>query len=212
VEAIGDADLVYAPSLDEIHPDHRALGMAAAEAVRRRGGNIRIAFYEVSAPLKPNLLLDISDVAERKAAAIGCFRSQLEKQRYDAHAAALNAYRTYTLPASVTAAEAYHVVSAESLAADPVTLHRAEAERRLGDAIARLHDVENRLIQVESTERERHRIMRERFELLEQHAERTRLQAEALVARMRASTSWRVTAPLRAASLMVRRLTGRPLQ
>ena len=29
------ADLVYAPSLREIHPDHRQLAMAAAEAVRR---------------------------------------------------------------------------------------------------------------------------------------------------------------------------------
>ncbi len=130
--AIDDAgaDLVYAPSVFEMHPDHRALGMAAVEAVRRLGKKVRLALYEVGMPLCPNLLLDISDLAERKMAAMKCFVSQNEKQRYDLDIAALNRYRTYTLPASVTAAEAYILVAAEELANDPLKLYQSEHDRQ----------------------------------------------------------------------------------
>lgn len=124
------ADLVYAPSVFEMHPDHRALGMAAVEAVRRIGKKVRLALYEVGMPLRPNLLLDISDLAERKMAAMECFVSQNERQRYDLDIAALNRYRTYTLPPEVSAAEAYILLSAEELANDPLKLYQSEHERQ----------------------------------------------------------------------------------
>jgi LmbE family N-acetylglucosaminyl deacetylase len=129
LDALGDADLVYAPALTEMHPDHRALGMAAVEAVRRRPG-VRIALYEVGVPQRPTLLLDISDLAARKREASRAFASQLERQDYDDHIAALNRFRTYTLPAEVTAAEAYAVVSAEELQADPFRLYQPEHQRQ----------------------------------------------------------------------------------
>lgn len=124
------ADLVYAPSIWEMHPDHRAVGMAVAEAVRRIGKAIRLALYEVGMPLRPNCLLDISDFAERKMRAMQCFVSQNEKQRYDLGIAALNRYRTYTLPSEVTAAEAYFLVSAEELANNPLKLYQSEPTRQ----------------------------------------------------------------------------------
>ncbi len=135
--AIGGADLVYAPSPLEMHPDHRALAMAAAEAVRRRGRGVRIAFYEVGVPLRPNTLLDISGVKAGKQAAARCFGSQLVRQPYDEHMAALNRFRTYTLPPTVTAAEAYAVVDAAELAADPLRLYQPEhaRQRDLGLAV-----------------------------------------------------------------------------
>lgn len=125
-----DADLVYAPSVLEMHPDHRTLGMAVSEAVRRIGKLTRVAFYEVGVPLHPNLLLDISDLVTRKSAAMACFSSQNAKQRYDQHIAALNRYRTYTLPEQVSAAEAYMLVSAEALAGDPLKLYESEHTRQ----------------------------------------------------------------------------------
>ncbi len=125
-----DADLVYAPSVLEMHPDHRALGMAVSEAVRRIGKLIRVAFYEVGMPLHPNLLLDISDLVTRKSTAMACFSSQNAKQRYDQHIAALNRYRTYTLPEHVSAAEAYMLVNAEALADDPLKLYESEHVRQ----------------------------------------------------------------------------------
>lgn len=130
--SLDGADVVYAPSILEIHPDHRAAGMAAAEAVRRAGGGRRIAFYEVGAPLRPNLLLDISRFADRKAAAARCFASQLERQGYHEHVAALNRYRTYTLSPEVTAAEAFVVATAEALKEDPLGIYRSEYARQDG--------------------------------------------------------------------------------
>lgn len=126
------ADLVYAPSVFEMHPDHRALGMAAVEAIRRIGSNtaIKIALYEVGIPLPPNQLLDISNLVARKAAAMACFISQNAKQHYDQHIASLNHYRTYTLPVDVTAAEAYILLSAEELANDPLKLYQSEHTRQ----------------------------------------------------------------------------------
>jgi len=124
------ADLVYAPSVFEMHSDHRVIGMAVTEAVRRIGRNIQIALYEVGMPLRPNRLLDISDLIERKVAAMACFESQNAKQRYDLHIAALNRYRTYTLPTNVTAAEAYILMDAEELAQDPLKLYQSEYSRQ----------------------------------------------------------------------------------
>ncbi|MHB9118229.1 MAG: glycosyltransferase [Burkholderiales bacterium] len=124
------ADLVYAPSVFEMHPDHRAVGMAAVEAARRIGENLRLALYEVGIPLHPNLLLDISELAERKMQAMQCFASQLQKQRYDLDIAALDRYRTYTLPPEVTAAEAYILLSADELANDPLKLYQSEHQRQ----------------------------------------------------------------------------------
>jgi predicted HAD superfamily hydrolase/LmbE family N-acetylglucosaminyl deacetylase len=124
------ADLVYAPSVFEMHPDHRTLGMAVVEAIRRIGKSVCVALYEVGMPLRPNQLLDISELAARKTAAMECFSSQNAKQRYDLHIAALNRYRTYTLPASITAAEAYMLISAEELSNDPLKLYQSEHTRQ----------------------------------------------------------------------------------
>jgi LmbE family N-acetylglucosaminyl deacetylase len=129
-EAITAADLIYAPSILEMHPDHRTLGMAAAEAMRRLGGERQLAFYEIGVPFRPNLLLDITDVAAIKERAIGCFASQLAKQAYGDHITALNRYRTYTLPAHVEFAEAFVLVSVDMLRADPLGIYRPEYVRQ----------------------------------------------------------------------------------
>lgn len=110
-----DAELIYAPSPTEIHPDHRALGLAAIEAVRRSTRDRMLVLYEVAIPLTPNRLLDITDLVERKHEAMHCFPSQLVHQDYSRHVAALNAYRSFTLPPEILAAEAYHVIPASTL-------------------------------------------------------------------------------------------------
>jgi len=124
-----DIDIVYAPSVSEMHPDHRSLGMAAAEAVRRSDKNITIAFYEVGIPLRPNCLLDISELVMRKQEAMSCFASQLKQQKYDLQIAALNRFRSYTLSEQVEAAEAYFISNSEQLNDDPLALYQPEAER-----------------------------------------------------------------------------------
>lgn len=133
-----DADLLYAPSPWELHPDHRQAAAIAAEVARRTGA--RLAYYEVGAPLRPNLLLDITSSAAAKAQAMACFGSQLQQQDYAGQIRALNQYRTYTLPREVTAAEAFLVLSAADLdgtlpsllASAPVTLGAAPAPAAAG--------------------------------------------------------------------------------
>lgn len=117
LEALEDsaAELLYAPSLFEVHPDHRSIATIAAEAARRSARKVRLVMYEVGVPLPPSLLLDITDLLPRKLAAMSCFKSQLEQQDYDQHVLALNRFRTYTLPRSVRAAEAYRMVGLEDL-------------------------------------------------------------------------------------------------
>ncbi|MCW5608135.1 MAG: PIG-L family deacetylase [Nitrosomonas sp.] len=124
------ADLIYAPSVYEIHPDHRALAMATLEAVRRCGNPVQLALYEIGQPFQPNLLLDISGLAARKMEAMRCFTSQNAKQRYDLDIAALNRYRTYTLPPEVSAAEAYILTDTATLAGDPLKLYQSEHTRQ----------------------------------------------------------------------------------
>jgi len=119
-------DLVLVPSAAEIHPDHIALSRIFCELIQSDPtlwselGLTRVAFYEVSAPLpRPNALVDISDVAEAKYAAIAEHASQLAMRDYVTYARGLNAYRTMTLPVGVTAAEAYYVVELQSLRTTP---------------------------------------------------------------------------------------------
>ena len=110
-----NASIVYAPSLWEIHPDHRATAMSVVEAVRRLGGQLQLLLYEVSAPLRPNKLIDISSVWERKADAMQCFPSQNSNLAYPDFVYALNRFRALTLDESVTIAEGYEWYSADSL-------------------------------------------------------------------------------------------------
>ena len=111
-----DADLVLVTSCWEMHRDHRALAEATIRAVVALEGRVRVAFYEVGQPLPtPNTLLDITPWKEVKERAMACFPSQLARQSYDRQIRALNVYRTYSLPSTVEAAEAYRVLTAQEL-------------------------------------------------------------------------------------------------
>jgi LmbE family N-acetylglucosaminyl deacetylase/glycosyltransferase involved in cell wall biosynthesis len=119
-------DLLLVPSPVEIHPDHIALSRVLCETIQRDEtlfadlAVTRVAFYEVSAPLpRVNALVDISDVAETKYAAIAEHVSQLAVRDYVAYARCLNAYRAMTLPVGTTFAEAYFVVDLPSLRTTP---------------------------------------------------------------------------------------------
>jgi LmbE family N-acetylglucosaminyl deacetylase/glycosyltransferase involved in cell wall biosynthesis len=116
-------DLIAAPSPVEIHPDHVALSSALCAALQRGtvGSSVataRVAFYEVSQPLRPNLLLDISSVVAAKQEAIAAHRSQTSLRDYASFAEGLSRYRALTLP-KASHAEAYWVAPVSSLLALP---------------------------------------------------------------------------------------------
>jgi len=116
-------DLIAVPSPVEIHPDHVALSAALCATLQRGtvGSSIataRIAFYEVSQPLRPNLLLDISGVVARRQDAIRAHRSQTSLRDYASFAEGLSRYRALTL-ASASHAEAYWVAPVSTLLSRP---------------------------------------------------------------------------------------------
>jgi len=112
------AGVILAPSFWEIHPDHLALAHAvwgAAVGQPNLFKNVNFLFYEVSAPVRANFLVDISEVWDEKLTAMRLFHSQIARQEYVRQITGLNIYRTYTLPRHVSYAEAYFQISVEAL-------------------------------------------------------------------------------------------------
>ena len=110
-------DLVFCPSPVETHPDHRAVAYALLAVARRPGADpaaaalarATVAFFEVSQPFRPNFLVDVTQVLERKRKAVRAFASQAAERDYASFVDGLNAYRRMTLPPGCAAAEAYAV-------------------------------------------------------------------------------------------------------
>lgn len=123
-------DLILVPGPIEIHPDHLALSRIFCELIQQDEllfadlALARVAFYEVGQPLRPNVLVDITDVAEAKYAAIGEHVSQGEIRDYTSYARGLNAYRTMTLSPDAKYAEAYYVVDLSFLRTTPFSMLR----------------------------------------------------------------------------------------
>ena len=116
------ADVLFAPSLWEMHPDHSAAAQAALLAIKRLGDGYTLVQYEVGVPLFPNRLVDISPVHTQKQQAMQCFVSQLAVQAYDRHISSLNIFRTYTLSQGIEAAEGVRVATAAEADKDPFGL------------------------------------------------------------------------------------------
>lgn len=118
----GSVDLVFVPSPCEIHPDHRAVAEAFFELVSRPSRELAqalprltVAFYEVSQPIRPNFLVDVSEVADVKDRAMAAFDSQNGQRDYPGFIRGLNAYRRMTLGPEVRAAEGFFVLAASEL-------------------------------------------------------------------------------------------------
>src|SRR3954447_6648822 len=123
-------DLIAVPSPLEIHPDHIALSRAFCDLIARDASLFadlavaRVAFYEVSAPLRPNALVDITSVADAKFAAIAMHVSQSAMRDYTSYARGLNRWRTMTLAPAVKFAEAYWTTPLPSLRTTPFSALR----------------------------------------------------------------------------------------
>jgi len=110
--------IVLAPSPAEVHPDHRALALAVyrllqevapGTRIHEATSALRLAAYEVSAVLRPNLLVDVSEVWEDVLAAAKAYESQVSLLPYVEVLEGVGSMRRLTLPPSVRRAEAYFV-------------------------------------------------------------------------------------------------------
>lgn len=98
-------DIIYSPSPLELNPDHRTTASIAEEMANFFGMNI--IFYELTTPIRPNLLVDISDEYRTKKRAIKSYKSQLKILDYLTLIKSLNRYRTMTLGSRTRYAEAF---------------------------------------------------------------------------------------------------------
>ncbi len=109
-------DLILVPSPLDIHPDHRAVASAMRDLLQSDTEltslipDARVAFYETSQPIRPDTLVDITEVAELKFQAIEAHQSQQTERDYAWFARGLAQYRALTLPSEVRYAEAYRVL------------------------------------------------------------------------------------------------------
>ena len=134
--AIADtgAGTVFFPGMLELHPDHRMtaqLVWQAAQQLQRRawrGPPPQFWSYEISVQSPVNCLLDITSVLAVKKQAMAVYISQNAQNNYPELIMALNKARTFSLPATVSHAEAFYRFSDTELRG---TLHNA-AEAALG--------------------------------------------------------------------------------
>ena len=93
-------DVVYHPSVDEVHPDHYALAIAFREALKACPVSFRHYTYEIWATVRPTHIIDIGAVWDRKKKAMEQYQTQI---RYNDHVhkiSGLNAYRAIYLPSA----------------------------------------------------------------------------------------------------------------
>lgn len=107
--------LLLLPSPAEVHPDHRAVALATYHLLSnpevRARDELELVAYEVSAVLRPNLLLDVGAVWDRVSHAVEAFASQLEVHPYMKTLEAIATARCLTLGRSVERTEAFFGVS-----------------------------------------------------------------------------------------------------
>lgn len=104
-------DLIYAPSVTDNHPDHRAanriLRLALASSPKEIASAILIRGYEVWTPAPVNRMADISAVEALKRQAINLFVSQTRFVDYARAIIGLNQYRSIVHLKGRSAAEAF---------------------------------------------------------------------------------------------------------
>lgn len=115
-----EPDTIYAPSMVELNPDHRTAAALSLEIQKVRAERLtgsvqplplQVIFYEVTVPLRPNLLVDITAVYVRKKRAVKKYKSQLSVVDYLRHISSLNAFRSLTVKGPLYVEAFWHVES-----------------------------------------------------------------------------------------------------
>ncbi len=169
-------DLVFCPSPIEVHPDHRALAEALYEKLAAsrpedpdhdRFRFLRLAFYEISYPLLPDTLVDISSVSRVKEEALASYASQQAVRDYARAIGGLNAYRRLTLEGEGPV-EAFRVVGH----AEASTRSLEEFRRSIGPAVFRSGERGAAPVSVVVRTRNRPALVREALESLREQTAR----------------------------------------
>lgn len=181
-------DILIAPSIWEMHRDHRAVAQAALTLIKETTHECQLAFYEVGVPLPPNYMVNISNSQTVKNLAMEHFQSQLSTQAYADQIRGLNRFRSYTLGPTTATAEAFHVIH-HLQAVNFMALHTPENyTQALLKAERTIQSTKSHDQTTDSTTEQ------EQLETLKQTLNQTQQHLEAI----QKTFSWRLTTPLRA--------------
>ncbi|NEV62566.1 glycosyltransferase [Thiorhodococcus minor] len=106
---------IYAPAFDDPDPARARLGLIAREAVRRSPAGPELATYELSAPMAPTHLADITETVEAKSRAMQCLAELPDAAARMRQASAMSVIRAAGLDEDVTAAEGFRLVGAAEI-------------------------------------------------------------------------------------------------
>ncbi len=122
-----EPELVYVPSAQELHADHRSVSRAAIAALAR-GPERRVLLYDVNIHAMPSVLFDTTSVYEKKRTAVEGLASQLEYQDLVAKGNSFDSARTVNIEdPAVQFVEGYTDLSSTQL---------ARYERSVNEALA----------------------------------------------------------------------------
>jgi len=110
-------DVIYSPSLIELNPDHRVTARLSMDIAQGNDG-MRCIFYEITTPVRPNLLFDITGTFRKKKRAMKCHKSQLYLIDYVCLMKAMNLYRSFTVGGCKRCIEAFWEVGGLASQAD----------------------------------------------------------------------------------------------
>jgi LmbE family N-acetylglucosaminyl deacetylase len=93
-------DALFLPVLFDDHDDHRRANQLLWHAWRENhvSRSTELWCYQVYSPVISNVVVDISEVAEEKGAAIRMWKSQLKVRKFDHYILGLNAFNIRLLP------------------------------------------------------------------------------------------------------------------
>ena len=104
---------VFFPSPQEPHPDHRIAAVLAWESLRNLHFRATPISYDISVQGYTNHLIDISETIAQKKTIMGSYASQMQDNHYVERILGLNQARAWSLPLSVSHAEAFYHWSKE---------------------------------------------------------------------------------------------------
>ena len=104
-------DCLFVPILMDDHDDHRRANQLLWHAWRRGfvPNDTEVWCYQVYSPIISNIVVDISDVADQKAAAVRMWMSQMKIRKFDHYILGFNAFNIRLLP-KARYVEAFFVV------------------------------------------------------------------------------------------------------
>jgi len=104
-------DCLFVPILMDDHDDHRRANQLLWHAWRRGfvPNDTEVWCYQVYSPIISNIVVDISDVADQKAAAVRMWKSQMKIRKFDHYILGFNAFNIRLLP-KARYVEAFFVV------------------------------------------------------------------------------------------------------